>query len=171
MVRANRPWRLIVGLSRALAVALGAAALTLVQSDVWRIAAALGPARLTVLMLVSLAATVVSLIVAHDLWESRVEGAAREQVVLFNVATALTVTVGVASLYAGLFVLSLAAAGLVLTGGLLADELGRPVGLREYVDLAWLLSSLATVGSALGAGLESDAEVREAAYGYHPDEG
>jgi hypothetical protein len=170
MVRANRPWRLVAGLSRALALALGAAALTLVQSDVWRIAAALGPLRLTVLTVVSVTATAISLIVAHELWERPVQGGAREQVVLFNVATALTVALGIACLYVGLFALSLAAAGLVLTGGLLADELGRSVRLRDYVDLAWLLSSLATVGSALGAGLESDAAVRQAAYGYHPDE-
>jgi hypothetical protein len=44
------------------------------------------------------------------------------------------------------------------------------VGPAEYIRLAWLASSLATVGGALGGVLESDASVREAAYAYRSDD-
>ena len=54
---------------------------------------------------------------------------------------------------------------------MLETNLDRPVDLRGSPGvLAWLISSLATLGAALGSGLESDETVRVAAYGYHPDE-
>lgn len=48
----------------------------------------------------------------------------------------------------------------------LSDALGHPAGLAECAELAWLTSSLATVGGELGAGLETDNAVREAAYAH-----
>ena len=94
----------------------------------------------------------------------------REQVVLFNLATTATVLIGVVALYAALFLLSLAAGLLLVVPSLLSAALGHPVGLGDYAELAWLTSSLATVGGALGAGLESDEAVREAAYTHRTDE-
>ncbi len=170
MLRANRPWRLAARLSRALAAALAAVAFALVTSDIWRLADALGPLRLAVLSIASVALTVVALIVTHGLWERSVQNRAREErIVLFNVATALTLALGVASLYAALFGLTLVGAGLMLDSAVLDRAVGHEVGLRDYVDLAWMIASLATVGGALGSALESDAAVREAAYGYRPE--
>jgi hypothetical protein len=45
----------------------------------------------------------------------------------------------------------------------------RPVGVTDYLTLAWIISSLATVGGAIGSGLENEETVRAAAYGYHPE--
>ncbi|MEA2142388.1 MAG: hypothetical protein QOI64_818 [Solirubrobacteraceae bacterium] len=169
MLRANRPWRLAVRLSRALATALAAVAFALVTSDIWRLADALGPFRLAVLSIASVALTVVALIVAHGLWERSAQPRDRERIVLFNVATALTPALGVASLYAALFGLTLLGAGLMLDSAVLDGAVGHEVGLRNYAELAWMIASLATVGGALGSALESDAAVREAAYGYRPE--
>ena len=57
--------------SRALAAALAAVAFALVTSDIWRLADALGPLRLAVLGIASVALTVVALIVAHGLWSAQ----------------------------------------------------------------------------------------------------
>ena len=83
---------------------------------------------------------------------------------LFNVATAATVTIGILTLSTTLFALVLAGAGLAIEPKFLAGELGHPVDTVDYATLAWFVTLLATVGGALGAVLESDEAVREAAY-------
>jgi hypothetical protein len=44
--------------------------------------------------------------------------------------------------------------------------LKHPVGFGEYLSLAWLGTSLATVAGALGASLEDEETVRRVAYDY-----
>jgi hypothetical protein len=166
MVRANRPWRLIVRLSRALAAATAAVVFALLTSDLWVLADALNWVRLLVLTVVSIGATIVWLIVAHRLWEAHRGRGSRQQTVLFNAATTLTLLLGVASLYAALFALIVGAAALVIDPGVLGEALGHHAGVGDYAALAWMASSLATIAGGLGAGLESDEAVREAAYGY-----
>lgn len=172
MIRANRPWRLIAHLSRALLGALAAASFALVTFDVWRLAAKLDIARLAILTVLSIVVAVVALIAAHGLWERSGDRRMREQVVLFNLVTAVTVAFGIVSLYAAVFVVALGAAALLIDPTLFEETVSRPVGVSDYLRLAWLASSLATVGGALGGVIESDAAVREAAYAYRAaDEG
>jgi uncharacterized membrane protein len=166
MIAANQPWRLVGHLSRALIGALAATSFALVTSDVWRIAVSLDPLKLSALALGTIAAAAATLIAAHGLWEQAPDSRAREQVVLFNLVTLVTVVFGVASLYAAVFIVSLAAAGLLIETSLLASAVHHDAGFEQYLRLAWLASSLATVGGALGATVETDAAVREAAYAY-----
>jgi hypothetical protein len=169
MLRANRPWRLATRLYRALVAALATAAFALVTSDVWIIAESLDLGRLAVVAALSVGVTVASLIAVHGLWERSGPGTARDQILLFNATTTATVFVGIASLYAVLFVLSLTVAGLLITTDVLSEAVGTSTGWEEYLKLAWLTSSLATIGGALGAGLESDDAIREAAYAHRPE--
>jgi hypothetical protein len=166
MVRANRPWQLAARLSRALTAAAAAGVFALVTPDIWSLASALGWQRLTVVSVGSVVAIGVTLIVGARLWERVADPRTRQQIVLFNIATTATVVIGVAAFYAALFVLSLLGGLLLVVPSLLADAISRPVTFGDYVDVAWLTSSLATVGGALGAGLESDEAVRRAAYTY-----
>jgi hypothetical protein len=52
---------------------------------------------------------------------------------------------------------------------LLGTGLGHPAGVADQTRLAWLATSIATLGGALGAALETHETVREAAYTYQPD--
>jgi hypothetical protein len=169
MLRANRPWRLALRLMRVLAAAFAAGVFALVTSDIWRLAYYLGPARLAVIAVGSVAAIIVTIMVTTGLWERSPHSAAREQVILFNIVTAATVGIGVVVLYLALFIAMLAAALLLVPGDLLGVQLRHPAGAADQISLAWLATSIATLGGALGAALESRETVREAAYTYQPD--
>jgi uncharacterized membrane protein len=170
MIRANQPWRLVGRLSRALLGALAAASFALVSEDLWRIAADLDDLRLAVLAIGSIAIAVVTLISAHNLWERATDPRVREQVILFNLVTVITVTFGIASLYVVVLTVSLAVAAILIDPTLFESAVRHPVGVQEYLRLACVTSSLATVGGALGGVLESDETVREAAYAYRAED-
>jgi hypothetical protein len=169
MLRANRPWRLALRLIRAVAAALAVAVYALVTSDIWRLSAHLGPLRLTVISLGSVAVTSATIMTATGLWERSPHPAAREQVLLFNIVTSLTISIGVAVLYLALFAALFVVALLLVPDSLLSVVLGHPSGVADQIRLAWLATSIATLGGALGAALESHETVREAAYTYQPD--
>ncbi len=124
----------------------------------------MGSARLAVVCVASILFTSAAVIAAHGLWEHARDRRLRDQVILFNFATAATVVIGIGALYVTLFLLIFASAELLLSPNVLAPELGHAVRVGDYAALAWFTASLATVGGALGAGLESDEAVREAAY-------
>jgi uncharacterized membrane protein len=164
MVRANRPWRLVGRLYAALIAALAVGAYGVVTSDIWRLSTALSWWRLAITSAVSIAVTIATVIIVPGLWERTPDPRVRGQVVLFNLATTTTVTLGIVSLYAVLFLLILAGAGLVTAPQTFAQAVGHDVGFADYATLAWFVASLSTIGGALGSALESEDAVRAAAY-------
>ena len=170
MVAANQPWRLSLRLSRALTGAVAAGIFGLVTADIWRLSDAYGWPRLAGTALVSIVATVATLIIGAELWEPMVARAVRKQVILFNIVTTVTVLICVTVLYCALYALALAASFWFVVPQVWVGQVGHPASLRDYFELAWLISSLAMVGGALGAALESDEAVRAAAYVQHSDD-
>lgn len=171
MVRANRPGRALLGLSKLLVGAFGTAAFALTTNTIWQMGDALGGRRLAVIMLLGLTALVAWLIVAHDLWEKPDRETPAELARLFNLGTILTLTLATGVSYVVLFAGTAVAAALLIDTSVLEQTLQRPVDFTDYLTLAWIISSLATVGGAIGSGLEDEETVRAAAYGYHPDPG
>ncbi|MBQ0902077.1 hypothetical protein [Micromonospora sp. U21] len=165
MVRANRPWRLFTGLSRALAGVFAAAVLAVVNDVVWDLATALGSLRLILLTIISLAALVAWLIIDHGLWEHGHARSARERAVLYNASTVATLFIGVLCLYVVLYVVLGCTVAFLLPQDVVAEAIGREPSWGDYAALTWFTTSLAMLGGALGAGLEDEAAVRRAAYG------
>jgi hypothetical protein len=163
-VHGNRPWRLVVGLSHSLVAALGTSAFGLTSPVLWRIADAMPARRLLGIALASLVAIGVTIIAAHGLWEHAPSRAARRQVVLVNLATAITVALGVLTPFLALLGLNFLFGHTLIAPPVLRLELHHEVHLVEYARIAALVSSLATLGGALGAVLETNAAVRDAAF-------
>lgn len=121
-------------------------------------------------MVFAIAAMIVWLILDHHLWERPVDPRARERAVLYNTSTVFTLLVGVLRMYAGLFAISLVAAGFMIDNNYFQQNLRHPVGWSDYLQVAWFASSLAVVAGALGSGFESEESVRQAAYSYRERE-
>ncbi|MFJ7148777.1 hypothetical protein ACIQVT_11295 [Streptomyces sp. NPDC100445] len=166
MVRANRPWRLVPGLSKALAAALATGAVATVNSTLWSLSEALSTARLTIAMVGSVALMIGWLIVDAHLWHrsARVSPEARKRTALYNASTVLTVGIGVLVCYAGLLLVNVVWALFILNDRVFASMTRTPLHATEYWTLSWFVASIATVGGALGSGLESGEAIRAAAY-------
>lgn len=166
MVRANRPWRLVPGLSKALAAALATGAIATVNSTVWLLAGSLSPPRLVIAMVGSVALMIGWLIVDANLWQrsAEVSPEAKKRAALYNASTVVTVGLGVLVCYAGLMVINLGWALFILNDHVFASLTRTPLHAAEYWTLSWFVASVATVGGALGSGLESDEAIRAAAY-------
>ncbi|MFJ8050224.1 hypothetical protein [Streptomyces luteogriseus] len=166
MVRANRPWRLVPGLSKALAAALATGAVATVNSTVWSLAASLSTPRLVIATVGSVAIMIGWLIIDAELWHRSAESSpeARQRARLYNASTVVTVGIGVLVCYVGLMVINWVWALFILNDQVFASVTRDPLHAEEYVTLSWFVASVATVGGALGSGLESDEAIRAAAY-------
>ncbi|MHA6797845.1 hypothetical protein ACVGV2_00455 [Bounagaea algeriensis] len=166
MVRTNRPWRLVFGLRRALVAAIATSAFGLSSSTIWQLADSLPAARQVLAVLFSVGLLVFWLIAVHGLWESRRSTGAGTLRLLYNSSTAITLSIGVAGLYLGLFLLNLGMASFLVPEAVLRSTLQTPGQLSTYLNLAWGFTTMGAVAGALGSSLESDRAVRRAAYGY-----
>lgn len=168
MVRANRPWRLVFGLSSALAAALATSAFGLSSTTIWEVADRLAPWRRVVAAVISVAVLVFWLIAAHRLWERKKHGdrVSPRLLVLYNLSTLATLTIGTAVMYVGLFLVNLGVASFLLSRSLVESSLSHPAGATTYVAVAWGFTTLGMLAGAVGSSLESDQAVRQAAYGY-----
>ncbi len=167
-IRSNRPLRMIVGLSRSLVAALAASAFGLTSPVIWRIANSTNVPRMILLTISSLFAIGFTFMASHSLWERTTTHGARTRVVLINFATLSTVAIGMIASYIALLVLNYLFGGTLIPESVLQAELKTSVTAIAYLRIAWLVSSLATLGGALGAVLESNAAARAAAYCIRP---
>lgn len=164
MVRANRPWRLVPSLSPAIAGALAGAASGVFYSTTWQLATAFSGGRLALVNLLVVIAMISWLIIDNNLWERPANRRLREEAVLYNAATALTISIGVVCMYLLLFVGTFVAALVVIPPDYLSSTVHHPADVGDFLVITWLSTSIGTIAGALGSGLASEEAVRQAAY-------
>ncbi|WP_164473826.1 hypothetical protein [Gordonia insulae] len=165
MVGGNRPWRLIPTLTGLTAAAAAAASFGIFFSSIWSMANSLSAWRLSAISLLSVALTTAWLIVNNKLWERRGD-MSKWRARLFNTVTVCTVLFSSVVLYVGLFVATLVAALFVIDSSFMADQLGFPVNVGNYVLLAWLATSMGMFAGGLGSSADSYDDVLRATYGH-----
>lgn len=165
VVRANRPWRLVPHLSKAFASALAILAYAILNPTIWQLAGSLGVWRLALTTVLSIGIMAAWLIVDHGMWERHRDEDDQDLAVLFNVATVVTVLIGVVLLYPGLLAIGFLADRVVVDSDVMSSATGSPATLGQHLRVVWLVASFATVAGAVGTGFESDEAVRLAAYG------
>jgi hypothetical protein len=168
LVLANRPWRLVRDLSKVLVAIVASAGFFVVNSNAWSIAEGQSFVRQFLVAVVALVGLGVWLVVAHSLWEN--PGRSDDPALMrrVNLATLLTVLLGLLFAYGVLYLVVLAAMALVVPDGVMGSSLGREVTFVDYATAAWFAASMAIVVGAIGSGLESDDEVRETISRYRP---
>ena len=166
MVRDNRPWRLVPHLSTATAAAAATAAYGLVTNSFWSLADSLPAWRLAIVNAVAVLSMAVWILIYKHLWDRPEDPEDREAVVLNNVCTLVTLTFGVAFMYAILYSLTLLAAATIVDSSFLQSSLGHPAGIADYATITWLASSIGIVAGAIGSSLETEDAVEKATYSY-----
>jgi hypothetical protein len=172
MVLANRPWLLVPGLKSALVAALATGAVATINSTMWLLAGSLSWWRLLVAMIASIALVVGWLVIDGGLWDRPDDDSveARERSRLYNTSTLVTLTVGVLICYLALYVVNLLWALFILDPAVMGGYLRTSLDHGDLFVLTWFVASAATVGGALGSGLESDEAIRAAAYSKREEE-
>ncbi|MEU6096971.1 hypothetical protein [Streptomyces sp. NPDC047079] len=166
MVYANRPWRLFGSLSRGLAGVFATATVLFMNTATWNLATALGTWQHAVITALAASALTAWIIIDHELWERPGDLPARHHPFYpYNLVTLITVASAVVVLATVLFGVLVAVSFLLLAASVLQKFIGRPVGAGDYIYLSWFITAIAMVGGAFGSSLETDDQVRDAAYG------
>jgi hypothetical protein len=165
MVRANRPWRLFLGLRRGVVAALAFSVLLLINPVVWQLGIGHSWRGLLLVSAGVVAAMAAWLVYYHHLWVHRVDGVpGRRKVLLYNASTVITFVLGLGVAFLGLLAVNVMAARVLLSDHVLTSQLGHTPGIVEYLKLCWMATVCASAIGALGTGFESEEDVRDAAY-------
>lgn len=166
MVLANRPWTIFPAFKRVIALALATGAYGLIFPTFWTLSDTYDFWRFLIVMFTAMITMTVWLIMAHGLWEKEVHTASNFSARAYNTATGVTIGIAVIYYYLVLFVLFFLISLLFIPSSQLASNLQGAVTVSTYLKIAWLACTIATLGGALGAGLEREETVLKATYGY-----
>lgn len=164
MLRSNRPGRLLPAMTGCIAVAVASGAFGIFYGTLAAVADPLSSPRLLLISALVITLLTCWLIITNRLWTRQSHPDRIWQRCLDNTSTLITVGVSVVLMYVILFVAMLVLALTVVDASFLRSQVMHPVGIGDYISLAWLTASMGTLAGALGSNFDSPDAVREATY-------
>ncbi|MDY0393571.1 hypothetical protein RWE15_02855 [Virgibacillus halophilus] len=167
MTISNRPWAIMPSFKKVVGLAFATGSFMLVFTTLWRMSALYGLFRLIGLMILATTGMVIWIVFAQNLWEKKSNSFSSAKLRwMYNASTVSTLSFAVMLFYMGMFFLFLVAVFVFVPPDIFQDTIKEDVGPVDYLKLAWLAASAATVAGAIGAGLEKAEVVRTSTYGY-----
>lgn len=169
MTHANKPWSIIPSFKSVVAVAFATGSYGMVFPTLWRLSEGYEWSRFIVLTFAAVLAMIIWIMFAHNLWEKPSRKSHRRLRLLYNTTTLMTLTMAVGIYYVILFMLFLGVIAFLVPPEIFGEVVGieeKNVNLWHFIQLGWLVTSVATVAGAIGSGLESEKKVRSIMYGY-----
>jgi len=168
MTYANRPWKIMPSFKSVVAIAFATGAYGLIFPTLWKLSVSYSLGRFIGLNAAAVLSMIIWIIFSHNLWEPVKDKSRKRLYWLYNTVTIATLGIAVLLYYAMLFCLFLVAVSLYVPPSLYGSEtgIGDNIDIWNYLKLAWLVTSVATIAGAIGAGLENGELVRNVTYGY-----
>lgn len=169
MLRSNRPGQLLSAMTGCTAVAIAVGAFGIFYGTLAPVADALSSLRLLLISALVICVLTGWLIIANQLWSRQRTPGQMWRHRLDNASTVITVGVSVVLMYAVLFIVMLVLCVAVIDISFLRSQVMHPIGIGDYLGLAWLSASMGALAGALGTNVDSADSVREATYSrrYH----
>lgn len=164
----NKPWRLMPALKSVLAISFASGAYGMIFPTLWQLSYVYSSPRLIGLTFLSVAILIMWIIQAHKLWETKDVSKNSVYRKLYNTATVSTLLIAIILFYIVLFLLYLLTSFFLVEPQFFMEQVNMPdpPTLLNYLQLAWMTSSVGIISGAIGVGLEDEDVVRNATYGY-----
>ena len=164
-VRSHRPFRMVFSLGKLVFAAMAALVLALLSTELWYLGVGINTWRLIIIAMAVLLASTLYVVFRQRLYVRRVSRSLSEQAAFFNLTSFLTVFSVLLALFTIIFVVTIVVTVGVYPRYIIEDWLGKSdVGFLDYAKVSLLISSMAMVVGALGAGLEENQHFRQVMY-------
>ncbi len=164
-VISHHPLRMVFSLGKLVFAAMAALVLSLLSTELWQLGMGINIWRLILIAVAVLLVATVYVVFQQRLFVRRVAMSLSEQAAFFNLTSLLTVFSVFLALFLVIFVVTILITLGVYPRYIVKDWLQKiDLGFGDYVRVSLLISSLALIVGALGAGLEENQHFRQVMY-------
>jgi hypothetical protein len=164
-VMGHRPLRIVFSLGKLVFAAMAALVLSLLSVELWQLGMGINIWRLILIAIAALLVATVYVVFQQRLFVRRVSMSLSEQAAFFNLTSFLTVFSVFAALFVIIFVVTILVTVGIYPRYIIKDWLQQSdLGFGDYIRVSLLISSMALIVGALGAGLEENQHFRQVMY-------